>query len=102
MCTLDRVFSHALSTVNKIRTGAEKPPAATRLKLYGLYKQSMGMDCNRKQGKECGTKWAIEGDVEGIMERPAGKDESSKRAREKWYVEQTCFTLPLPCEWISY
>ncbi len=40
---LDRVFSHALSTVNKIRTGAEKPPAATRLKLYGLYKQSMGM-----------------------------------------------------------
>ena len=42
MCILDRVFSHALSTVNKIRTGAEKPPAATRLKLYGLYKQSMG------------------------------------------------------------
>jgi len=39
----DRVFSHALNTVNKIRTGTEKPPAVTRLKLYGLYKQSMGM-----------------------------------------------------------
>jgi hypothetical protein len=38
----DRVFSHALNIVNKIRTGAEKPPAATRLQLYGLYKQSMG------------------------------------------------------------
>lgn len=38
----DRVFSHALNTVNKIRTGSEKPPAAVRLKLYGLYKQSMG------------------------------------------------------------
>jgi hypothetical protein len=47
MCILDRVFSHALSTVNKIRTGAEKPPAMIRLKLYGLYKQSMGMECNR-------------------------------------------------------
>lgn len=43
MCWLiDRVFSHALNTVNKIRTGVEKPPGASRLKLYGLYKQSMG------------------------------------------------------------
>ena len=40
---LDRVFSHALNTVNKIRTGSQKPPSATRLKLYGLYKQAMGM-----------------------------------------------------------
>lgn len=38
----DRVFSHALNTVNKIRIGSEKPPSAIRLKLYGLYKQSMG------------------------------------------------------------
>ena len=38
----DRVFSHALNTVNKIRTGSQKPPSATRLKLYGLYKQAMG------------------------------------------------------------
>ncbi|KAF2423183.1 hypothetical protein EJ08DRAFT_682408 [Tothia fuscella] len=64
--SVDRVFSHALNTVNKIRTGAEKPPASVRLKLYGLYKQSM------------------EGDVEGIMERPTGNDDSAKRAREKW------------------
>src|ERR1700760_112257 len=39
---IDRVFSHALNTVNKIRTGVEKPPGASRVKLYGLYKQSMG------------------------------------------------------------
>jgi hypothetical protein len=38
----DRVFSHALNTVNKIRTGSQKPPSATRLRLYGLYKQAMG------------------------------------------------------------
>jgi hypothetical protein len=40
--SLDRVFSHALNTVNKIRTGSQKPPSATRLRLYGLYKQAMG------------------------------------------------------------
>lgn len=39
---VDRVFSHALNTVNKIRIGSEKPPSQVRLKLYGLYKQSMG------------------------------------------------------------
>ncbi|TLD32098.1 acyl CoA binding protein-domain-containing protein [Venturia nashicola] len=64
--SVDRVFSHALNTVNKIRTGSEKPPASIRLTLYGLYKQSM------------------EGNVEGIMEMPKGTDEQSKRAREKW------------------
>jgi acyl-CoA-binding protein len=65
--SVDRVFSHALNTVNKIRTGSEKPPSTIRLKLYGLYKQAM------------------EGDVEGIMERPSGNTEEEKRAREKWY-----------------
>ena len=39
---VDRVFSHALNTVNKIRTGSQKPPSKTRLRLYGLYKQAMG------------------------------------------------------------
>lgn len=40
---LDRVFVHALNTVKKIpRTGSARPPPADRLKLYGLYKQSMG------------------------------------------------------------
>ncbi|KAF2443283.1 hypothetical protein P171DRAFT_444735 [Karstenula rhodostoma CBS 690.94] len=64
--SVDRVFSHALNTVNKIRTGSQKPPSATRLQLYGLYKQAM------------------EGDVDGIMERPEGHSEEEKRAREKW------------------
>ncbi|KAF2845356.1 hypothetical protein T440DRAFT_472679 [Plenodomus tracheiphilus IPT5] len=64
--SVDRVFSHALNTVNKIRTGSQKPPSATRLRLYGLYKQAM------------------EGDVDGIMERPEGNDETEQRAREKW------------------
>ena len=32
--------SHALNIVNKIRTGAEKPPAATRLQLLGLYSRA--------------------------------------------------------------
>ncbi|CAE7195006.1 hypothetical protein PTNB73_08518 [Pyrenophora teres f. teres] len=64
--SVDRVFSHALNTVNKIRTGSQKPPSATRLRLYGLYKQAM------------------EGDVDGIMECPKGSDDQSQRAREKW------------------
>lgn len=64
--SVDRVFSHALNTVNKIRIGSEKPPSAIRLKLYGLYKQSM------------------EGDVDGIMERPEGDDDQAKRSQEKW------------------
>ncbi|KAF3050840.1 hypothetical protein E8E11_008228 [Didymella keratinophila] len=64
--SVDRVFSHALNTVNKIRTGSQKPPSATRLRLYGLYKQAM------------------EGDVDGIMDRPEGDSEQDQRAREKW------------------
>ncbi|KAF1844486.1 uncharacterized protein K460DRAFT_335227 [Cucurbitaria berberidis CBS 394.84] len=64
--SVDRVFSHALNTVNKIRTGSQKPPSATRLRLYGLYKQAM------------------EGDVDGIMERPEGNGDIEQRAREKW------------------
>lgn len=39
----DRVFAHALQTVRKIpKTGSARPPADDRLRLYGLYKQSMG------------------------------------------------------------
>jgi len=50
---LDRVFVHALNTVKKIpKTGATRPPARDRMRLYGLYKQAM------------------EGDVDGVMERP--------------------------------
>ncbi|KAL1969329.1 hypothetical protein VTN77DRAFT_9521 [Rasamsonia byssochlamydoides] len=65
--SIDRVFVHALNTVKKIpRTGTARPPAAERLKLYGLYKQSM------------------EGDVEGIMERPVGDGADVQAEREKW------------------
>ncbi|KAI9673313.1 MAG: hypothetical protein M1829_004079 [Trizodia sp. TS-e1964] len=65
--SVDRVFVHALNTVKKIpRTGTAKPPASARLRLYGLYKQSM------------------EGDVEGVMQRPTGEDERTYAEREKW------------------
>jgi hypothetical protein len=51
-CALpDRVFVHALNTVKRIpRTGTARPPAAERLALYGLYKQSMGewQRCDRE------------------------------------------------------
>lgn len=49
----DRVFVHALATVRRLpRTGSSRPPPNARLRLYGLYKQSM------------------EGDVEAILPRP--------------------------------
>lgn len=68
---LDRVFVHALNTVKKIpKTGASRPPPGDRLRLYGLYKQAM------------------EGDVDGVMERPErrpGTDpDELQRERDKW------------------
>jgi hypothetical protein len=84
----DRVFSHALSTVNKIQTGSEKPPAAIRLKLYGLYKQSMGTKLAppRVFRQTITDPKYLEGNVEGIMPRPTGRDEAAQPAREKWSV----------------
>ncbi|KAK2791872.1 hypothetical protein FQN52_004313 [Onygenales sp. PD_12] len=65
--SVDRVFVHALNTVKRIpRTGSARPPLAERLKLYGLYKQSM------------------EGDVEGVMDRPSDDDPDLQAEREKW------------------
>ncbi|CAL5871091.1 uncharacterized protein PFLUO_LOCUS5337 [Penicillium psychrofluorescens] len=65
--SVDRVFVHALNTVKRIpRTGTARPPAAERLKLYGLYKQSM------------------EGDVEGVMDRPLGNTPEVHAECEKW------------------
>jgi acyl-CoA-binding protein len=69
--SIDRVFGHALNTVNKIRPGSQKPPSEDRLALYGLYKQSM------------------EGDVAAVADRPApiAADTSSEQTRkeqEKW------------------
>ncbi len=67
----DRVFVHALNTVKKIpKTGATRPPPADRMRLYGLYKQAM------------------EGDVDGVMERPSTKSglavEELVREQDKW------------------
>lgn len=65
--SVDRVFVHALNTVKRIpRTGTARPPTAERLKLYGLYKQSM------------------EGDVEGVMHRPVGNTTDVYAECEKW------------------
>ena len=82
-CCLDRVFAHALNTVKRIpRTGSGRPPPAARLKLYGLYKQSM------------------EGDVEGVMNRPDGKGAAAEAEMAKWYSSHnfhrffTCCTIP--------
>ncbi|KAI1117561.1 acyl-CoA binding protein [Nemania sp. NC0429] len=69
--SVDRVFVHALNTVKKIpKTGASRPPPKDRLRLYGLYKQAM------------------EGDVDGVMERPrtgSGIDpDELQREQDKW------------------
>jgi len=65
--SVDRVFVHALNTVKKIpRTGSARPPPADRLRLYGLYKQSM------------------EGDVDGVMDRPEGDGDEIRAEQDKW------------------
>lgn len=69
--SVDRVFVHALNTVKKIpKTGAARPPPQDRMRLYGLYKQAM------------------EGDVNGVMERPVPTLELStedlQREQDKW------------------
>lgn len=69
--SVDRVFVHALNTVKKIpKTGASRPPPSDRLRLYGLYKQAM------------------EGDVDGVMERPERRPgintDELQRERDKW------------------
>ncbi|KAM5442362.1 hypothetical protein MferCBS31731_002737 [Microsporum ferrugineum] len=92
---LDRVFVHALNTVKKIpRTGSARPPPADRLKLYGLYKQSMGiyslLPCSEARRRllgdnanGCAYHRYLEGDVEGVMDRPVG-DADVQAEKEKW------------------
>ncbi|KAK0122369.1 hypothetical protein ONS95_010610 [Cadophora gregata] len=63
--SVDRVFVHALNTVKKIpKTGASRPPPGDRLRLYGLYKQAM------------------EGDVDGVMERPVSAHEGEEEPED--------------------
>ncbi|KAL5612125.1 hypothetical protein BROUX41_000330 [Berkeleyomyces rouxiae] len=69
--SMDRVFVHALSALKQMpKTGSTKPPVSDRLRLYGLYKQAM------------------EGDVDGVMERPSRAvgitDDELKREQAKW------------------
>lgn len=70
--SVDRVFGHALNTVNRIRPGSQKPPPTDRLALYGLYKQSM------------------EGDVSLIAVKPSTANqpnisaEQLRKEQEKW------------------
>ncbi|KAF3765868.1 acyl-CoA binding protein [Cryphonectria parasitica EP155] len=69
--SVDRVFVHALNTVKKIpKTGAVRPPPPDRMRLYGLYKQAM------------------EGDVDGVMERPSVitglASDDLQREQDKW------------------
>ncbi|KAL8993841.1 MAG: hypothetical protein Q9169_006050 [Polycauliona sp. 2 TL-2023] len=87
---LDRVFAHALNTVKRIpRTGSARPPPEARLKLYGLYKQSM------------------EGDVEGVMRRPPDQTPETEEARadkekwDAWYANATLSRTAAKREYIS-
>ncbi|PHH53907.1 Autophagy-related protein 37 [Ceratocystis fimbriata CBS 114723] len=69
--SMDRVFVHALSALKQMpKTGSTKPPVSDRLRLYGLYKQAM------------------EGDVDGVMERPSRAvgitEDDLKREQAKW------------------
>ncbi|KAK8134352.1 acyl CoA binding protein-domain-containing protein [Apiospora sp. TS-2023a] len=67
----DLSLQHELTAVPK--TGASRPPAGDRLRLYGLYKQAM------------------EGDVDGVMERPSAatlgsgvNSDELQREKDKW------------------
>ncbi|KAK3387028.1 acyl CoA binding protein-domain-containing protein [Podospora didyma] len=69
--SIDRVFVHALNTVKKIpKTGAARPPPSDRMRLYGLYKQAM------------------EGDVDGVMERPSATTGIAGSSRDEIAREQ--------------
>ncbi|GAM82508.1 hypothetical protein ANO11243_004890 [Dothideomycetidae sp. 11243] len=64
--SVDRVFGHALNTINKIRHRSARPPVADQLALYGLYKQAM------------------EGDVSTLFPRPDGTSASARKETEKY------------------
>ncbi|RMZ83844.1 hypothetical protein DV737_g1475, partial [Chaetothyriales sp. CBS 132003] len=70
--SIDRVFSHALATVRRLpRTGSSRPPPSARLRLYGLYKQSM------------------EGDVDAILPRPTLLPPSPPLGQQQQYATDT-------------
>ncbi|KAF2770812.1 hypothetical protein EJ03DRAFT_350100 [Teratosphaeria nubilosa] len=70
--SVDRVFGHALNTVNKIRPGSTKPPSADRLALYGLYKQSMEGDVT------------LTSDQPTTTTSPSLSSDALRKEQEKW------------------
>lgn len=69
--TIDRVFFKAILTIRALLSRLNygtlpRPPAESRIKLYGLYKQ------------------ATEGDVDGVMPRPVGFTAEDEGAKKKW------------------
>ncbi|CAD1812208.1 Acyl CoA binding family protein [Candida parapsilosis] len=69
--SVDRVFVKAISTIRALSSRSNygslpRPPAESRIKLYGLYKQ------------------ATEGDVRNVMPRPVGFTPEDEGAKKKW------------------
>ncbi|EGV64339.1 hypothetical protein PSN45_003883 [Yamadazyma tenuis] len=90
--SIDRVFVKAITTIRALSSRSNhgslpRPPAESRMKLYGLYKQ------------------ATEGDVEGIMARPIGftlEDEGAKKKWDAWKREQSLSKTEAKRRYISY
>lgn len=90
--TLDRVFVKAITTIRALSSRSNygvlpRPPAESRIKLYGLYKQ------------------ATEGNVDGIMPRPVGfsiEDEGAKKKWDAWKREEGLSKTEAKRRYISY
>lgn len=71
---IDQVFAKGIATVRELSSsgggGLSRPPAETRARLYGLYKQ------------------ATEGDVQGLMDRPV--DDKDDINQKKWDAWKSC------------
>lgn len=100
--SIDRVFVKAISTIKALsaRKGPgslPQPPVDRRIRLYGLYKQATGMmstgfvfglpqifcGLDQESQKHMLTR-GLEGDVDGIMNRPSGKTPEDLASRRKW------------------
>ncbi|EMG50416.1 hypothetical protein G210_4538 [Candida maltosa Xu316] len=87
-----RVFVKAISTIKALSSRSNygslpRPPAESRIKLYGLYKQ------------------ATEGDVDGVMPRPVGftpEDEGAKKKWDAWKREEGLGRTEAKKRYISY
>ncbi|KAJ9102174.1 hypothetical protein QFC19_004913 [Naganishia cerealis] len=90
--SIDRVFVKAISTIRALSSRSNygslpRPPADSRIKLYGLYKQ------------------ATEGNVDGVMPRPVGftlEDEGAKKKWDAWKREEGVSRTEAKRRYISY